>query len=109
MHFLILTCSAQISGGFRGLRGDDRRVTGLVGDDGLDDNLGLVGARLDVGVGDRQLSGYEGSTLVSKVPVECGVGITQVLAGVVQSNGESDGAVLDEAQVPCYNVVHLVQ
>lgn len=92
-----------------GLRGDDRGVAGLIRDDGLDDNLGLVGAGLDVGVGDRQLSGYEGPAPVPKVPVECGVGVAQVLAGVVQSDGEGNGPVLDEAQVPRHDVVHLVQ
>lgn len=93
----------------RGRRGDGRRVAGLIGDDGLDDHLGLVQARLDVGVGDGQLSGYEGSALVPKVPVEGGVGVAQVLAGVVQSDGERDGPVLDESQVPRHDVVHLVQ
>ena len=91
------------------LRGSDRGVAGLVRDDGLDHHLGLVGAGLDVGVGHRQLSGDQGPALVPEVPVEGGVGGAQVLAGVMQGDGEGDGAVLDEAQVASHDVVHLVQ
>ena len=69
----------------------------------------LEGAGADVGVGDGQLSGYQGSTLVPEVPVEGDVCVPEVLAGVVEGDGEGDGPVQDEAQVPGHGVVHLVQ
>lgn len=58
---------------------------------------------------DCQLSGYEGSTRIPKVPVEGDVCVAEVLAGVVEGDGEGDRLVLDETQVSGHNVVHLVQ
>lgn len=58
---------------------------------------------------DSQLSGYEGSTLIPKVPVEGDVCVAQVLAGVMEGDGEGDRPVLDEAHVRSRDVVHLVQ
>lgn len=58
---------------------------------------------------DSQLSGYEGATVIPKVPVEGDVCVAEVLAGVMEGDGESDRPVLDEAQVSGRNVVHLVQ
>lgn len=84
-------------------------VTGLIRDDCLNDHLGLVGTRVNVGVGDSQLSGYERSTFITKVPVEGDVCVAEVLTGVVEGDGEGDCPVLDEAHVPCHNVIHLVQ
>lgn len=94
----------------RGPGGDfNWRVTSLVRDHRLDHHLGLERARGDVGVSDSQLSGYEGSTFIPKVPVEGDVCVAQVLAGVVEGDGEGDRPVLDEAQVSSHDVVHLVQ
>lgn len=58
---------------------------------------------------DGQLPGYEGSALVSEVPVKGDVCVAEVLAGVMEGDGEGDRSVLDEAHVPSYNVVHLIQ
>lgn len=58
---------------------------------------------------DGQLSGDEGSTLVPEVPVEGDVCVAEVLAGVVEGNGEGDRSVLDETHVSSHDVVHLVQ
>lgn len=69
----------------------------------------LEGARVDVSVSDSQLSGYECPTFIPKVPVEGDVCVAEVLAGVVERDGESDGPVLDEAQVSGGDVIHLVQ
>lgn len=58
---------------------------------------------------DGHLSGYQGSTCISKVPVEGDVCVAEVLAGVVEGDGEGDGSVLDEAHVSSHDVIHLVQ
>lgn len=58
---------------------------------------------------DCQLSGYQSSTLIPKVPVEGDVRIAEVLARVVKGDREGDGLVLDETQISRHNVVDLVQ
>ncbi len=58
---------------------------------------------------DSQLSGYERSTFIPKVPVEGDVCVAEILAGVVEGDGEGDRPVLDEAQVSRHDVVDLVQ
>lgn len=75
----------------------------------MDHHLGLERARVNVGVSDSQLSGYEGSTFIPKVPVEGDVCVAEVLAGVMEGDGEGDRPVLDEAHVSSNNVIHLVQ
>lgn len=84
-------------------------VTGFVRNDSLNHHLRLEGAGVDVGVSDGQLSGYEGSAFVPKVPVKGDVRVAEVLAGVVEGDGEGDRPILDEAHVPSHDVVHLVQ
>lgn len=47
--------------------------------------------------------------MVTKVPVEGDVRGTEVLAGIMELNVESDGSVLDEALVVLVDVVDLVE
>lgn len=104
------TCGSLISGWAWGFGRDiNWRVTGLIRDHCLDYHLGLEWTRVNVGVSDSQLSGYEGSTSVPKVPVEGDVCITQVFTGVVEGDGESNRPVLNETQVSSHDVIHLVQ
>lgn len=58
---------------------------------------------------DSQLSGNQGPACIPKVPVEGDVCVAEVLAGVVESDGESDRPVLDEAHVRRLDVIDLVQ
>lgn len=58
---------------------------------------------------DRQLPGDQSATAVTKVPAEGDVGAAQVLAGVVEPDGEGDGLVLDEVLVLAVDVVDLGQ
>lgn len=81
--------------------------TCFIRDNGLYDHLGLEATSHYIGVGDSQLSGDERPAAVTKVPVVGDVGVTQVLAGVVEADGEGYGSVLDEAQVCLVDVVHL--
>lgn len=84
-------------------------VAGLIWDDRLDHDLRLERARVDVGVSDSQLPGYQGSAFIPKVPVEGDVCVAEVLAGVVEGDGEGYCPVLDKAHVPRHDVVNLVQ
>lgn len=56
---------------------------------------------------DRQLPGDQSATSVTKVPAESDVGATQILAGVVEPDGEGNGLVLDEVLVLAVDVVDL--
>lgn len=110
LHPRLLTCGAVVGRRSRGLGcWVDWQVTGLVWNHSLDHHLRLERARVDVGVSHRQLSGYQGSALIPKVPVEGDVRVAEVLAGVMEGDCEGDGLVLDETQVSRHNVVHLVQ
>lgn len=84
-------------------------MAGLIWDHRLDHHLRLEWAGADVGVGHGQLPGYKSSASVPKVPVEGDVCIIQVLAGVVEGDGEGDRSVLDEAHVSGRDVIDLVQ
>lgn len=107
---LFLTCGPLICRWTRGLGWViNRWVTGLVWDYRLNHHLRLERAGVDVGVSDSQLSGYEGSTFIPKVPVEGDVCIAEILAGVMEGDGKGDRPVLDKAHVSGQNVVDLVQ
>lgn len=58
---------------------------------------------------DSQLSGNQSPACIPKVPVEGDVCFAEVLAGVVESDGEGDRPVLDEAHVGHLDVIDLVQ
>lgn len=107
---VLLTCRAVVGWWTRGLCSwFNWQVTGLVRNHSLDHHLGLERAWVDVGVGDCQLSRYQGSTLISKVPVEGDVRIAKVLAWVVEGDRKGNGLVLDKTQVSRHNVVDLVK
>lgn len=105
----IFTIGTHVRGWTRGLRGIRWHVAGLIWDHCLDHHLGLEGASGDVGVGDSQLPGYKSSASIPKFPVEGDVCIAQVLAGVMEGDGEGDRSVLDEAHVSGHDVIDLVQ
>lgn len=56
---------------------------------------------------DRQLPGNQSATAVTEVPAEGDVGADQILAGVVEPDGEGNGLVLDEVLVFAVDVVDL--
>lgn len=58
---------------------------------------------------DGALSGDERSAVVTEVPAEADVGAVQVLAGVVEGDGEGDCLVLDEALIVLVYIVDLRQ
>lgn len=72
-----------------------------------EDHLRPEGANGEVGVCDSQRSGDQGASAVSKVPAEADVCTTQVLAGIVELDGKSDGLVLNEVLVVLVYVVDL--
>lgn len=56
---------------------------------------------------DHQLPGNQSATAVTEVPAEGHVGAAQILAGVVEPDGEGNGLVLDEVLVLAVDVVDL--
>jgi len=56
---------------------------------------------------DSVLSGDERSTIVTKVPAEADVCVVQVLAGIMECNGESNGLILDEVLVLLIYIIDL--
>lgn len=56
---------------------------------------------------DSEVSGDQSATVVTKVPAKADVSTAQILAGVVQLDGESDGLVLDEVLVILVDIVDL--
>lgn len=56
---------------------------------------------------DRQRSGDQGASAVSKVPAEADVCTTQILAGIMDLDSKSNGLVLNEVLVVLVDVVDL--
>lgn len=82
-------------------------VSTATGDACHEHHLGPKGTNSEVGVGDRQRSGDQGAGAVAKVPAEADVCTAQILAGIVELDGERNGLVLDEVLVVLVDVVDL--
>lgn len=72
-----------------------------------EDHLRPEGANCEVGVRDSQSSGDQSSCAISKVPTEANVCAAEILAGIVELDGKSNGLVLDEVLVVLVDVVDL--
>lgn len=70
-------------------------------------HLGLEGSDCKVCVSDSEVSGDQSATVVTKVPAKADVSTAQILAGIVQLDGESDGLVLDEVLVILVDIIDL--
>lgn len=82
-------------------------VSAAAGDAGHEDHLRPEGANCDVGVSDSQHPGDQGASAVPKVPAEADVCTAQVLAGIMELDGKSNGLVLNEVLVVLVYVVDL--
>lgn len=90
----------------KGIR-TSRWGSAAIGDAGHEDHLGLEGSSHQVCVSDRQLPGNQSATAVTEVPAKGDVGAAQILAGVVEPDGEGNGLVLDEVLVLAVDVIDL--
>lgn len=95
---ILQSVSSSLTGG---------RVSTATGDACHEHHLGPEGANCEVGVGDGQRSGDQGAGAVAKVPAEADVCTTQILAGIVELDSESNGLVLNEVLVVLVDVVDL--
>ena len=65
------------------------------------------GPNVEVCVCDSEVSGDQSSSAVTKVPAEADVSIVQILTGIVELDGKSDGSILDEVLIVLVYIVDL--
>lgn len=82
-------------------------VPTAIGDASHDDHLRFEGPGGEVCVCDREVSGDQSTSAVTKVPAVADVGVAKILAGVMELDTKSNGSVLDEVLVILVHIIDL--